>query len=74
MLGAEAEYVDPGSECSIQEGILRMLGKVAVDKVDCTNQTERESELETWDEVGNKLASLYCECVVPKGSLLDTNS
>jgi glycosyltransferase involved in cell wall biosynthesis len=62
ILGDEAEYVDPGSDVSIGEGVLKMLAKAATDGHG-SGRRKTEVTPETWDDVGERLTDLYRDCV-----------
>jgi glycosyltransferase involved in cell wall biosynthesis len=57
ILGDEAEYVDPGSEASIGEGIRKMLDRTSSGGHGSTRRSSGENE--TWEDVGASLGNLY---------------
>jgi len=69
ILGDRAEYIYPDSEESIHKGISRMLERVSRTKSRSTEEKRAELIAETWDQIGNRLASIYRECVGNSGHL-----
>jgi glycosyltransferase involved in cell wall biosynthesis len=63
VLGERAEYVDPGSEASIQEGICKMLERSAGENPIAAVQPATAHLHESWSEIGERLAGVYRECV-----------
>jgi glycosyltransferase involved in cell wall biosynthesis len=63
LLGDAAEYVDPGSEESIQYGIERMLDRIRLGEREEIGPGAQSPVLRTWSEVGDELAKLYREAV-----------
>jgi glycosyltransferase involved in cell wall biosynthesis len=60
ILGDYAEYVDPASEQSIQNGIKNMLEK----QLEKNANIDKSLKIDTWDEVGSKLLEIYQNCVM----------
>ena len=63
LLGDAAEYVDPGSEESIQNAIERMLDRVTLEECEGLRPGAKVPVLATWSEVGVELAKLYRNAV-----------
>jgi glycosyltransferase involved in cell wall biosynthesis len=63
ILGDVAEYVDPASEKSIQDGMERMLARITSEKCEHVKPGAQAAVLNTWSEVGDELAKLYREVV-----------
>jgi len=63
LLGDTAEYVDPGSEESIQYGIERMFDRVTSEECEGLRPEAQLPVLRTWSEVGDELAKLYRDAV-----------
>ena len=59
ILGDEAEYVDPGSEASIGEGIRRMLERTSSGEHGSTRRSNGIAGNQTWEDVGASLGNLY---------------
>jgi glycosyltransferase involved in cell wall biosynthesis len=58
-----AEYVFPDSEKSIENGIVKMLERASGGSPSFISEGRDEPLLETWDEIGSRLAHLYRDCV-----------
>jgi len=63
ILGDAAEYVDPGSEKSIEDGIDRMLARVKRGNSEWGEQGPQASMLNTWSKVGDELEQIYREAL-----------
>jgi glycosyltransferase involved in cell wall biosynthesis len=63
LLGDTAEYVDPGSEESIQYGIEKMFDRVTLEEHGGVRPEAQLPVLRTWSEVGDELAKLYRDAV-----------
>ena len=63
LLGDTAEYVDPGSEESIQYGIEKMFDRVTLEEHEGVRPEAQLPVLRTWSEVGDELAKLYRDAV-----------
>jgi glycosyltransferase involved in cell wall biosynthesis len=59
ILGDEAEYVDPGSEASIGEGIRKMFERTSSVEHGSTRRSNGIAGNETWEDVGASLGNLY---------------
>jgi glycosyltransferase involved in cell wall biosynthesis len=59
ILGDEAEYVDPGSEASIGEGIRNMLEWTSSGEHGPTRRSNGIDGNETWEDIGARLGNLY---------------
>ena len=71
ILGDEAEYVDPGSEASIGEGIRKMLKRTSSGEHGSPRQSRGN---ETWQDVGTSLGNLYRAAIYKNSNVaMDTD-
>ena len=66
VLGERAEYVDPGSEASILEGICKMLERAARGVHQGAGDGAALNAGKTWSQIGDQLAEVYGECIAAR--------
>jgi glycosyltransferase involved in cell wall biosynthesis len=63
ILGNRAEYVMPDSEDSIEAAVVKMLERVSTGESGCLSRSGDKPVGETWEELGQRLAHLYRQCI-----------
>jgi glycosyltransferase involved in cell wall biosynthesis len=63
ILGNRAEYVMPDSEDSIEAAVVKMLERVSTGESGCLARCGDKPVGETWEELGQRLAHLYRQCI-----------